>query len=149
MVMVVGSRILIGVSMGASIAYAWGCLNEMTKLVCCKEVSLRRWEMTYALSSVVRSVGVVVRYSDVTTFMDVRYAMAISMPCVSAWRRYPCVVVWLCADMEGRVRDVGDCTRIEMRHHGAEWASPLRPERRRIGRMRYLVVVDVLSGWVR
>ena len=45
MVMVVGSLILIGVSMVASIAYAWGCAKEMKKLVRCEEVSLRRWEM--------------------------------------------------------------------------------------------------------
>ena len=51
--------------------------------------------------------------------------------------------------MEGRDRDVGDCTRMDVRHHGAQWASPLRSERRRGGRMRYLVVVDGLSGWVR
>ena len=81
--------------------------------------------------------------------MDVRYDMAIFMPCVSAWMRYPWVVVWLCADMEDRGRDVGDCTRIDVRHHGAQWASPLRSARRRGGQMRYLVVVDGLSGWVR
>jgi len=45
MVMVVKSLILIGVSIMASIAYAWGCAKEMTKLVSCEEVSLRRWEM--------------------------------------------------------------------------------------------------------
>jgi len=73
-VMVVGSRILIGVSMVASIAYSWGCANEMTKSVSCEEGFLRRWEMTYAPSGVGRSVGVVVRYSGVTTFME----MAIS-----------------------------------------------------------------------
>ena len=43
--MVVGSLILIGVSMVASIAYAWGFANEMTKLVNSDEVSLRRCEM--------------------------------------------------------------------------------------------------------
>jgi len=61
----------------------------MTKLVSCEEVSFLRWEMIYAPSGVGRSVGVVVRYSSVTTFMDVRYDMAMSMPCVSAWSRYP------------------------------------------------------------
>ncbi len=45
MVIVVGSLILIGVSMVANIAYAWGCAREMTKLVNWEEVSLRRWEM--------------------------------------------------------------------------------------------------------
>ena len=42
MVIVVGGLILIVVSMVASIAYAWGCAKEMTKLVSCEEVSLRR-----------------------------------------------------------------------------------------------------------
>ncbi len=65
MVIVVGSLILIGVSMVASSAYAWGLAKEMTKLVCCVEVSLRRCEMTYAPSGVGSSVGVVLRYSGV------------------------------------------------------------------------------------
>ena len=103
----------------------------------------------YAPSGVGSSVGVVVRYSGVTTLSDVRYDMAISMPCMSAWRRYPCVVVWLCAAMEWKGKDVGDCTNIDVRHHGAQCASLLRPKRRRGGRMRYLVVVEGLSGWVR
>ena len=42
MVMVVGSLILIGESRVASIAYAWRCAKEITKLVSCEEVSLRR-----------------------------------------------------------------------------------------------------------
>jgi hypothetical protein len=78
-----------------------------------------------------------------------RSDIAISMPCVRAWRRYPWVVWWLFADMEGRGRDVEDYSKMDVRHHGAQWASPLRSERRRGGRMRYLVVVDGLSGWVR
>jgi hypothetical protein len=94
-------------------------------------------------------VGVVVRYSGVTTLSDVRYDMAIYMPCMSAWWRYPCEVVWLCADMKGTDRDMGDCTNIDVRHHGAQCASPLRSERRRGGRVRYRVVVEGLSGWVR
>jgi len=77
MVMVVGRLILIGVSMVASIAYAWGCAKEMTKLVSCEEVSLWRWEMMYAPSGGGRSMGVVVRYSGVTTFMDAKYDMAV------------------------------------------------------------------------
>ena len=61
------------------------------------------------------------------------------------------MVVRLCADMEGKGRDVGDCTSIDVRHQGAQCASPLSSERRRGGgaRMRYLIVVDGLSGWVR
>ncbi len=58
-------------------------------------------------------------------------------------------MVWSCADIERKGRDVGDCTSMVMRHHGAQSASPLNSERRRGGRMRYLVVVAGLSGWVR
>ena len=62
-----------------------------------------------------------------------RYELAISMPCVISWRRYPCVVAWLCVDMEGKGRDVGDCTNIVVRHNGAQWSSPFMSERRRGG----------------
>ena len=65
------------------------------------------------------SVGDVLRYSSVVMLREEKYELAISMPCVSAWRRYPCAVVWLCADMEGKGRDVGDCANIVVRHHGA------------------------------
>ena len=41
MVIVVGSLILIFVSMVASIAYVYGLAKEMTKLVSCEEESLR------------------------------------------------------------------------------------------------------------
>ena len=51
-VMVVGIRILIGVSIVAIIAYAWGWAREMTKLVSCEELSLRTWEIMYAPSGV-------------------------------------------------------------------------------------------------
>ena len=68
-----------------------------------------------------------------TELMDVRYEMVISMPCVSAWRRYPWVVVCLCAGMEGRGRDVRDYTIIDVRHHGAHWVSPMSSEWRRGG----------------
>ena len=34
-------------------------------------------------------------------------------------------------------------------YHGAQCASPLRSERRRGGRIRYLVDVEGFSGWVR
>ena len=59
------------------------------------------------------------------------------------------MVVGSRADMEGKGRDVVDCTRMAERHHGAQCLSPLRSERRRGGRMRYLVGVEGLSGWVR
>ena len=65
MVIVVGSLILIGVSIVANIAYAWGLAREMTKLVCCVEVSLQRCEMMYAPYGVGRRVGAVLRYSGV------------------------------------------------------------------------------------
>ena len=58
-------------------------------------------------------------------------------------------MVWLWTDIEGKGRDVGDCINMVVRHHGAQCASPLRSERRRGGRIRYLVVVDGFSGWVR
>jgi hypothetical protein len=99
----------------------------------------------YAPSGVGRSAGVARWESWMVMLSEERYVCAISMPCVSAWRRYPCVVVGLCADIEGRGREVGDCTSIAVRHHGAQCASPLRSERRRGGRIRYLVVVDGLS----
>ncbi len=70
--MVVGSLILIGVSMVASMAYAWGFVSEMTKFVNWDEVSLRRCEMVCAPSGVGRSVGVAVEYSEVMTLMEVR-----------------------------------------------------------------------------
>ena len=58
MVMVVWICILIGVSMVASIAYAWGWAREITKLVSCEEaVSLRTWEIMYAPSGVGCSAG--------------------------------------------------------------------------------------------
>ena len=47
-VIVVGIRILIGVSMVASIAYAWGCARNMTNLVSCEELSLRTCEIMHA-----------------------------------------------------------------------------------------------------
>ena len=59
------------------------------------------------------------------------------------------MMVGLYADMEGMGKGVGDCTKMAKRHHGAQWVSPLRSERRRGGRMRYLIGVVGLSGWVR
>ena len=94
--------------MVASIAYAWGLARETTKLVSCEEVSFRRWEMMYAPSGVGKSSGVARWESGMVRLSEEKYVCAISMPCVSAWRRYPCAVMGLCADMEGRGRDVGD-----------------------------------------
>ena len=89
MVMVVGILTLIVVSMVASIAYTCGFDGEMTKLVCCDEWSLRTWEMMYAPSGVGCSVGVALRWSGVASVRDARKELAISMPWVSAWWRYP------------------------------------------------------------
>ena len=61
MVMAVGIRILIGVSIVTSIAYACGWAREISKLVSCEELSLRAWEMMYAPSGVGCSVGEVLR----------------------------------------------------------------------------------------
>ncbi len=103
----------------------------------------------YAPSGVGSNDGGDVRSSDVGMESDERKEVAISMPCVSAACRYPCASSGFCADMEGNGRDVGDCTRTAVRHHGAQCASPLRSERRRGGRMRYLVFVVGVSGCVR
>ena len=51
---------------------------------------------------------------------DERKTVAISMPWVRAWCRYPWVMVGLCADIEGMGREVEDCTMIAERHHGAQ-----------------------------
>ncbi len=59
------------------------------------------------------------------------------------------MLVGSCADMEGMGRDVVDWIRRAERHHGAQCVLPLRSEWRRGGRMRYLVGVEGLSGWVR
>jgi hypothetical protein len=62
------------------------------------------------------------------------------MPPDSACRRYTCVVRGSCADMLGRGKGVADCTKIDVRHHGAQCVSPLRS-----GRIRR-VVNEVPSG---
>ena len=103
----------------------------------------------YAPSGVGCNVGVALRWFGVTDVWDARKEMAISIPLVRAWWRYPWVMVGLCADIEGKGRGVGDCTKMAERLHGAQCVSPLRSERRRGGRMRYLIGVEGLSGWVR
>ena len=87
MVIVVGRRILIGDSSVVSIAYAWGCATEITKLVSCEEVSLRRWEMMYAPSGEGRSVGGALYSSGVVMVSEERKEFAISMPRARASRR--------------------------------------------------------------
>ena len=51
--------------------------------------------------------------------------------------------------MLGRCSAAEDCTRTAVRHHGAKKVSPLRSERRRGGRTRYLMESLGLSAWVR
>ncbi len=119
MVIVVGSLILTCESSVASIAYAWGFAREMTKLVSCVEVSLRRCEMMYAPSGVGSRVRGGVRFSGMVMSSEEREEVAITMPCVSASRRYPCAMLWVCADMDGNCGDVEDCINIDERHHGA------------------------------
>ena len=92
MVIVVGSLILIGESRVASIAYAWGLAMEITKLVSCEDVSLRRWEMMYAPSGEGSSAGGALSASEVVMAIEVRNVIAISMPVVRASRRYPCAM---------------------------------------------------------
>ena len=80
----------------------------------------------YAPSGVGSRVGGALRSSGVVMVSEERKEFAISMPCVSALSRYPCVMLWLCAVMEGKGRDVEECTRIVVRHHGAQCAPPPR-----------------------
>ena len=72
MVIVVGSIILMGVSIVANIEYAWGLAMEMTKLVCCVEVSLRRCEMMYTPFGVGRRGGALLKCSGVAMGSEVR-----------------------------------------------------------------------------
>jgi hypothetical protein len=72
MVIVVGSFILISVSIVASIAYAWGLAKQMTKPVCCVDASLRRYEMMYVPSGVGSRMGAVLRYSGVVMVREER-----------------------------------------------------------------------------
>ena len=72
MVIVVGSLILISVSIVANKAYAWGLAKEMMKLFCCVDVSLRGCEMMYAPSGVGSRVGAVLRYSGVVMVSEER-----------------------------------------------------------------------------
>jgi hypothetical protein len=72
MVIVVGSLILIGVSMIVIMAYVWGLAMDMTKLVSCEDVSLRRCEILYEPSGFGMSVGGAVAYSDVMLLVDER-----------------------------------------------------------------------------
>jgi hypothetical protein len=72
MVIVVGSLILNGVSMVVIMAYVWGFTIDMTKLVSCEDVSLRRCKMMYEPSGVGMSVDGAVAYFDVILLVDER-----------------------------------------------------------------------------
>ena len=85
--MVVGSRILTGVSIVDIIAHVCGLAMDMTKLVSCEDVSLRRCEMMYEPSGVGISVGRYVAYSDVILLVDERYDVAVAIPPSNACMR--------------------------------------------------------------
>ena len=72
MLIVVGWLILTGVSMVVIMSYVWGCAIDMTKLVSCEDVSLRRWEMMYGPSRVGMNVGGAVAYYNVILLVDER-----------------------------------------------------------------------------
>ena len=84
---VVGSLILIEVSMVDIMAYVCGFAIDMTKFVSCEEVSLRRCEMTNEPSGVGMSVGVAVAYSEIILLVDERCEMTVAIPPSSACMR--------------------------------------------------------------
>jgi len=86
-VIVVGSRILTGVSMVDIMAYVCGLAIDMTKLVSCEEVSLRRCEVINEPSGVGMSVGGAVAYSDVILLVEERYEVAEAIPPSNACMR--------------------------------------------------------------
>ncbi len=60
---------------------------EMTELMSCEDVSLRRWDMMHDPSGVGSSDGSALVCPAVVVLVDVRYEMAMVMPPVSACRR--------------------------------------------------------------
>jgi len=72
MVIVAGSLIFTGVFMVVIMAYVWGLVIDMIKLVSYEDVSLRRCEMMYEQSRVGMSVGGGVDYFDVMLLVDER-----------------------------------------------------------------------------
>ena len=87
MVIVVGRRILTGVSMMDIMAYVCGLAIDMTKFVSCEEVSLRSCEMINEPSGVRMSVGMVAAYSEVILLVDERCETAVAIPPSSACTR--------------------------------------------------------------
>ena len=72
---------------GGFMAYVCELAIDMTKLVSCEEVSLRRCEMMNEPSGVGMSVGGAVAYFDVILLVDERYVVAIEIPTSSACMR--------------------------------------------------------------
>ena len=113
---VVGSRILTGVSMVDIMAYVCGLAMDITKLVSYEDVSLRRCEMIKEPSGVGMSVGGAVAYSDVILLVEESYEVAAAIPPINDCTRKPWGVFGSCADMLGRGTAVEDCTTIAVRH---------------------------------
>jgi hypothetical protein len=67
--------------------YACELAIDMTKMVSCEEVSLRRCEMMNEPSGVGMSVGGDVAYSDVILLVDERYEVAVAIPPSNACMR--------------------------------------------------------------
>ena len=65
-------------------------------------------------------VGVGVVYSWVMVLVVDRYVLAIFRPSVSARWRYPWGLCGSVPDMEGMGREVGDCTKMAVRHQRAQ-----------------------------
>ena len=86
MVIVVGSLILTRVSMVMIMACAWGLAIDMTKLVSCVDVSLRRCDMMCEPQGVGISVGGAVAYSVVMLLIDERYEVAMAIPSSITYR---------------------------------------------------------------
>ncbi len=78
----------------------------------------------YAPSGVGSRVGGVLRSYGMVMVSEERKEVAIDMPCVRASRRYPCAMLWLCADIEGNGSAVEDCIRIAERHMGPSVRPP-------------------------
>ena len=86
----------------------------------CEEVSFRRCEMIWEPYGVAIRVGFVVACARVLVWVDVRKVLAILRPSVSALSRYPWGMCGHVSDMEGIGREVGDCTRMAVRHQRAQ-----------------------------
>ena len=84
---VVGSRILTGVSMVNIMAYVCGLAIDMTKFVSCEGVYLRRCEMMNEPSGDGMSVGVTVAYSEVILLFNESCEMAVAILPSSACMR--------------------------------------------------------------